>query len=152
MDNMCLRRSHLDEVDASLVGRGCKARHVPNDTASQGHKGGVAIQPGFQRLVPHLLEDVQGLVLLTVRQHDMLYLQPAVALPQGCIAPALPRVLMPARACVREDSRCEHTQGPTEFGQVRSSLPFQVKGCYGLIRNYKDLVPRDVPLYHRAII
>ena len=82
----------------------------------------------------------------------MLYLQPAVALPQCCIAPAEPQVSVPAHACVRQESLSEHTQGPTGVDQMQGNLPFQVKGCYRLVRDYEDLIPWDVLLYHRAIV
>lgn len=66
---------YLDEGGATLVSGCCKASHVANDTPAKRNEGGFTIQPGLQSLVPDLLQDLQRLVLLTVRKDDGLHLE-----------------------------------------------------------------------------
>lgn len=65
--------NHLYKVDASLIRGSSKAGHVPYDSASQGNEGAFSIESLLQGCIPHLAEDLQAFVFLSIRKNNCLY-------------------------------------------------------------------------------
>ena len=77
---MLAARPRLNEVSTTLVCSCCKPCHIANDATAQSNEGGLAVQPTLQGLVPDLLKNLQGLVLLPVWKNNGFNFEGPIAL------------------------------------------------------------------------
>ena len=64
----------LDEGDAALVAGGGKAGHVAHHATAQGDEGAIPAEAVTQQAVEDAVPDLQGFVLLAIREYDLRHL------------------------------------------------------------------------------
>lgn len=78
----------LHKVHATLI-RCCSiASHVTDHTSAQSNKRGLAVKPQLQSTCVNLLQDLQRLVLLPIRQDDVLHSQAGFGALESLCTPA----------------------------------------------------------------